>query len=38
MKKGIHLQKKRLNLITKDGSSIIYNIVQIIKKTKKTNS
>jgi hypothetical protein len=32
MKQGIHLQKKRKLLITKEGSGIIYNLVAIIKK------
>lgn len=36
MKKGIHLQKKRINLLTKEGSVIIYNIVQVVKKKKNT--
>jgi len=34
MKRGIHLQKKRIHLVTKDGSSVIYNIVQVVKKKK----
>ena len=31
MKRGIHLQKKRLNIITKEGSGVIYNIVSVVK-------
>lgn len=35
MKKGIHLEKKRILLLTKEGSGVIYNVVQIVKKNKK---
>ena len=35
MKRGIHLQKKRNLLITKEGSGIIYHMVQVVKKKQK---
>lgn len=35
MKKGIHLEKKRVLLLTKEGSGVIYNLVQVVKKNKK---
>jgi len=35
MKRGIHLQKKRSYIVTKDGAGVIYNLVQIVKKNKK---
>lgn len=35
MKRGIHLKKKRFSVVTKEGSSVIYNIVQVVKKSSR---
>ncbi len=35
MKRGIHLQKKHIQVVTKDGGSVIYSLVQVVKKTKE---